>query len=159
MAGRRFSREELFVLVWEKPTRDVAKELGVSDVAVGKLCARLQVPKPPRGYWARVRSLKTPRRPPLAAFRAEIDRNRREAARAKAAVTFSKLQQQFYRAALSDLRSRGIAVEGTDTQLGRAYCTRRQLTIQNGRLFPAVFCLLPSASRPTVRPRNPAASK
>ncbi|MDR6633829.1 hypothetical protein J2X72_002629 [Phyllobacterium sp. 1468] len=28
---------------------EVAKELGISDVAVGKLCARLQVPKPPRG--------------------------------------------------------------------------------------------------------------
>jgi hypothetical protein len=44
------SREELFALVWEKPAREVAKELGVSDVAIGKLCARLQVPKPPRGY-------------------------------------------------------------------------------------------------------------
>ena len=32
---------------------EVAKELGISDVAVGKLCARLQVPKPPRGYWKR----------------------------------------------------------------------------------------------------------
>lgn len=56
MAGRRVSREELFTLFWEKPTRDVAKELGVSDVAVGKLCVRLQVPKPPRGYWANLRS-------------------------------------------------------------------------------------------------------
>lgn len=50
MAGRDLTREELFALVWEKPTQELAKELGVSDVAVGKLCARLQVPKPPRGY-------------------------------------------------------------------------------------------------------------
>ncbi len=49
MSRRQLSREQLFALVWEKPTQDVAKELGVSDVAVGKLCSRLQVPKPPRG--------------------------------------------------------------------------------------------------------------
>jgi hypothetical protein len=78
MARRELSREELFALVWEKPTREVAKELGISDVAVGKLCTRLQVPKPARGYWARMQSGQTPRRPPLAAFREEIDRSRRE---------------------------------------------------------------------------------
>lgn len=50
MVGRKISREELFAMVWEGPTQAVAKELGVSDVAVGKLCARLQVPKPPRSY-------------------------------------------------------------------------------------------------------------
>lgn len=50
---RKISREELFAMVWEMPTREGAKELGVSDVAIGKLCARLQVPKPPRGYSVR----------------------------------------------------------------------------------------------------------
>ncbi|MES0110164.1 hypothetical protein [Mesorhizobium sp. M0013] len=114
MVRRELSREELFALVWEKPTWEIAKELGVSDVAIGKFCARLQVPKPPRGYWARVRSGQTSRRPPLAAFREEIDRSRREAARARAADSLSKLQQQFYRAALSDLQSRGIDVGGAD---------------------------------------------
>src|SRR3546814_4966137 len=44
-------------------TVEVAQELGISDVAVAKLCARLQAPKPPRGYWAHVRSGATPRRP------------------------------------------------------------------------------------------------
>jgi hypothetical protein len=39
-------------------------ELGVSDVAIAKLCTRFQVPKPSRGYWARVQSGQTPRRPP-----------------------------------------------------------------------------------------------
>ena len=47
MGKEELSREELFALVWEKPTVEVAKELGVSDVAVAKLCARLQVPKLP----------------------------------------------------------------------------------------------------------------
>lgn len=49
MARREFSREELFALVWERPTSGIAKELGISDVALAKLCRRLQVPKPPPG--------------------------------------------------------------------------------------------------------------
>lgn len=77
MVRQELSRKELFALVWEKPTCEVARDLGVSDVAVGKLCTRLQVPNPRRGYWARVQSGQTPRRPPLAAFREEIDRSRR----------------------------------------------------------------------------------
>lgn len=87
MPSKELSREELFALVWEKPTQEVARELGVSDVAIAKLCARLQVPKPPRGYWARVQSGQTPKRPPLAASREEVDRKRRETARAKAVGT------------------------------------------------------------------------
>jgi hypothetical protein len=110
MISRDVSREELFALVWEKPTQEVAKELGVSDVAIAKLCTRLQVPKPPRGYWARVQAGQTPRRPPLAAFREEIERSRRERLREISAASFSNLQQQFYNAALVDLSSRGIDV-------------------------------------------------
>ena len=63
-------REKLFAMVWERSAKEVARELGISDVALGKLCRRLQVPKPPRGYWSRVASGETPRRPPLTAFRA-----------------------------------------------------------------------------------------
>ncbi|MFA1627017.1 hypothetical protein ACDY96_31105 [Rhizobium mongolense] len=43
MAKRNMSREELFALVWECPTSEIAVELGISDVAVGKLCQKLQV--------------------------------------------------------------------------------------------------------------------
>ncbi len=110
MARRELSREEIFALVWEKPTLEVAKELGISDVAVGKLCARLQVPKPARGYWARVQSGQTPRRPPLEAFREEIERRRKEVVRSRAAESLSKLQQKLYRTAVSELREKGIDV-------------------------------------------------
>ena len=42
---------ELKALVWTKPTSQLAKDLSVSDVAIGKWCAKLGVSKPPRGYW------------------------------------------------------------------------------------------------------------
>jgi len=53
---RNLTREELYELVWSKPMTHVAKELGVSDVMVGKLCREKMVPKPPRGYWANLES-------------------------------------------------------------------------------------------------------
>lgn len=45
------SAEELRELVWSKPMRDVAKDLGVSDVAVKKSCLRLGIETPKRGHW------------------------------------------------------------------------------------------------------------
>ncbi|MBK1667036.1 hypothetical protein CKO28_03125 [Rhodovibrio sodomensis] len=51
---RDLTKRELTRLVWSKPTMEVARDLGVSDVAVNKACRRLDVLKPPRGFWARV---------------------------------------------------------------------------------------------------------
>lgn len=59
------SREDLYILVWRMPTTQVAKLLGVSDVAVAKRCKKLNVPKPTRGYWAKVHSGLSPEIPPL----------------------------------------------------------------------------------------------
>lgn len=46
------TREQLYELVWSKPRTVIARELGISDVRLGKLCRDLDVPAPPRGYWA-----------------------------------------------------------------------------------------------------------
>ncbi len=110
MPQRKLSREELFALVWEKPTSEIAKELGLSDVAIGKLCAKLQVPKPPRGYWARVQAGKRPRRPALAAFREELEIKRRDQVRAQTAESLSKLQRQFIEVAFAEMNSRGDGI-------------------------------------------------
>ena len=50
------SRVELYGLVWSKPMTHVAKDLGISDVMLGKMCKEQLVPKPPRGYWANLGS-------------------------------------------------------------------------------------------------------
>lgn len=63
------SRQDLYELVWSKPVTEVAKEIGLSDVAVAKRCRQVQVPVPPRGYWARVSAGQTPRRTPLPKYR------------------------------------------------------------------------------------------
>lgn len=54
------SREELFDQVWRKPVREVAVELGVSDVGLAKKCRRNGIPLPPQGYWLRSNSTLNP---------------------------------------------------------------------------------------------------
>lgn len=49
-----FKRDALYELVWTAPVYEVAARLGVSDVAVAKLCRRADIPLPPRGYWQRL---------------------------------------------------------------------------------------------------------
>lgn len=61
----RLTREELYERVWSVPSVQVAKELGVSDVALGKVCKKLEVPKPYPGYWRQVRAGLRVKRPPL----------------------------------------------------------------------------------------------
>ena len=60
-----YSRETLYKQVWEKPVSSVAKEYGVSDTAIAKVCRRLNIPLPPRGYWAKVHAGQTPKIPDL----------------------------------------------------------------------------------------------
>jgi hypothetical protein len=62
---REVTREELHQLVWSKPTRTAAKEFGLSDVGLAKICRKLGVKKPPRGYWAKVAAGGCVKKPPL----------------------------------------------------------------------------------------------
>ena len=58
-------RDQLFELVWSKPVVKIAKEFGISDVAVGKICKKLNIPKPGLGYWAKKQHGKKTRQTPL----------------------------------------------------------------------------------------------
>jgi len=59
-----FTREEIYDKVWRFPTSKLKESFGMSDVAIAKLCKKLQIPKPPRGYWARLQyGQKLPRIP------------------------------------------------------------------------------------------------
>lgn len=54
------TRKQLFDLIWSKPMRDAATDIGVSDVGLKKVCVRHRVPVPPRGYWNRVHAGQKP---------------------------------------------------------------------------------------------------
>lgn len=61
----KLTRKELYQMVWSKPVTKWSKEFGLSDVGFAKICKKMKVPLPGRGYWAMVRKgLKMPQ-PPL----------------------------------------------------------------------------------------------
>ena len=47
------TREDLYEAVWAKSVVSLAKGMGISDVGLAKICKALNVPRPPRGYWAK----------------------------------------------------------------------------------------------------------
>jgi hypothetical protein len=58
-------RTELYDLVWLKPMTHLAKEYGLSDVGLRKICVRHGIPTPPLGYWAKLAHGKPGRQIPL----------------------------------------------------------------------------------------------
>jgi len=62
---KSLTRKELYDLVWKKPAMQIAKEYGLSDRGIGKLCERHGIPTPPRGYWAQIASGQKIKKPPL----------------------------------------------------------------------------------------------
>lgn len=63
--GRSFTRQELYDLVWSQPRTALAKQLGVSDVWIGKKCRAARIPMPPAGHWASAQHGKVTIKPPL----------------------------------------------------------------------------------------------
>lgn len=62
---RSFSRDEFYAFVWSQPATKLAKELGCSDVMIGKVCKSYGIPKPYPGYWAKLANGKNPGMTPL----------------------------------------------------------------------------------------------
>lgn len=64
------TREQLYELVWQEPMVVVAKRFSLSDVGLKKICAKADIPVPPRGHWAKLEARKRifqpalPPRPP-----------------------------------------------------------------------------------------------
>ena len=65
----RYDRQLLYEQVWSAPVQVVAKAYGFSGVRLGRVCRQLNVPVPPRGYWARVRNGGKGRKPNLPKLR------------------------------------------------------------------------------------------
>jgi hypothetical protein len=54
------TREELYAQVWAEPMTSLAQRYGLSDRGLAKVCTRMGIPVPGRGYWARVQSGQVP---------------------------------------------------------------------------------------------------
>jgi hypothetical protein len=51
--GTPWNREALYKEVWAEPLTSLGKRYGVSGNAIAKVCKKLKIPVPGRGYWAK----------------------------------------------------------------------------------------------------------
>lgn len=58
-------REALYEMVWSEPMLNVAARFGVSSGYMARVCTLLNVPRPERGYWAKLAVGKAPKQMPL----------------------------------------------------------------------------------------------
>lgn len=58
-------RTELYNQVWSKPMTKLAKEYGLSDVGLAKICKKINIPRPPVGYWMKLQAGKNVKQTPL----------------------------------------------------------------------------------------------
>jgi hypothetical protein len=95
----RITREELYGKVWTTPATTLAKEFDISDVALAKICQKLNVPKPGRGYWRALEVGEKVKRAPLppldADARAETTINPEPHRRKKMAEGVSTQKRKF----------------------------------------------------------------
>lgn len=48
------NREDLYRQMWQTPASRLCAQYGISGRGLKKICDRLNIPSPPRGYWARL---------------------------------------------------------------------------------------------------------
>lgn len=81
----QISRRDLYNRVWSTPMSKLSRELDISDVGLAKVCRRHNIPRPPRGYWAKLAAGKAPPKPALPS--SKIDTVELDAARHRIAET------------------------------------------------------------------------
>ena len=64
-ATKTLKRSELYELVWQEPMSRLARTFAISDVGLAKICRKHDIPRPPRGYWAKKQFGREPRQIPL----------------------------------------------------------------------------------------------
>src|SRR4051812_47860861 len=69
--NKEFARKELYDLAWLKPMTKLAKQFGLSDAGLQKICAKHRIPTRPLGFWAKLQFGKASKQiplPPLISF-------------------------------------------------------------------------------------------
>ena len=107
------TREELYALVWSRPLNALAAEFGISGNALAKICDRLLVPHPARGYWSRTgdRNVEPPPLPPSPSPMADsvtISSERAASRRTRTRKPTEVRREQIIAAAAELVRSEGL---------------------------------------------------
>ena len=73
MGEVRIKRDELYEQVWSQPLTTLAFSYGISDVGLRKICKKLKIPLPGRGFWQRIGKGRRVKKPPLPPFKGKSE--------------------------------------------------------------------------------------
>jgi hypothetical protein len=104
------TRDELYGLVWQTPMQRLASQYGLTGNGLAKICDRMNVPYPPRGYWAKREAGKAVKQTPLPAANADTPLQTliRPSTPRPTPPSMSEELQQLYAAALK--QASGVSV-------------------------------------------------
>ena len=61
----KFTRTELYDLVWSTPLITLAKQYNIPDNGLRKMCIRMNIPLAQTGYWQKILQVRRPKVTPL----------------------------------------------------------------------------------------------
>lgn len=117
-----YDRKTLYEEIWSAPVTEVAKKYCVSDVAIHKVCKALDIPSPPQGYWAKLRTGKPAKKPPLPAS----DKTSKTGVQTVSSTPYSEVK--------TDLKD----IFGDDQDVIMAVASQILLRDENERLHPKI---------------------
>ncbi len=137
--NQQLTREELYEKIWSAPTTQVAAELGISDVALAKRCKKLNVPKPPPGYWARVAAGQKPKKEPLPSTASEVFIQSAVQPLAKI-LSLPETNEQLHPLALELMRTLTTAKPKYDKRLWAEELTLPEVKVTKGLIQQTAKC-------------------
>lgn len=145
----RITRHELYDLVWSRPLPQLSAELGISGNALAKICDRVLVPHPPRGYWSAGTGTRRDVRPPLPAAPDDCDEDilissRRAGSRRGQSRMSTEARADHIRGAAADM----VLASGVGSVTMKAVARRAGISEALAyRYFPSVLDLLADMAR------------
>ncbi len=61
----KFTRNQLYELIWSEPLLKLSKKYCISDNGLRKICKSMNIPLPPNGYWMKIKYGKKVKKPQL----------------------------------------------------------------------------------------------
>jgi len=91
-----WNRVDLYNEVWNQPLVKLSRKYGISDVRLGKVCRKLKIPHPGRGYWAKKKAGTTLEQMPLPEYKDApvVRRTKTKLSRTKERPQFSRGSQE-----------------------------------------------------------------
>lgn len=67
------TREKIYADVWASPASHVAIDYGISGSMLARICSKMNIPRPPRGYWASAKTGRKGKKPSLPKWNGDGD--------------------------------------------------------------------------------------